>query len=113
MEYYVIGERELVLGFMLSGVKGQAVSNRQEALDAFNRVTKHGIEDSSARKASQSIPAVLILTEDVSDMISKEVLDWQMTGKPPLIVEVPGLHGHIEGRRTLTDAIREAVGIQI
>ena len=35
MEYFVIGERELILGFMLAGVKGKAVSNRQEALDAF------------------------------------------------------------------------------
>ncbi|MBQ3686683.1 MAG: ATPase V, partial [Treponema sp.] len=35
MEYFVIGEREIVLGFMLVGVSGAAVSNREEALDAF------------------------------------------------------------------------------
>ncbi len=110
MEYFVIGERELVLGFKLSGVSGVAVSNRQEALDAFNRVT--GISSSVLSSADEK-PKILILTEDVSDMLSKEVLDHQMTGASPLIVEIPGLHGHIEGRRTLTDAIREAVGIQV
>ena len=46
-------------------------------------------------------------------MLSPEVRDWQMKGSSPLIVEIPGLGGHIEGRKTLTDAIREAVGIQV
>ena len=111
MEYFVIGERELVLGFMLAGVKGQAVSNRQEALEAFNNMTGQS-RHPDAPSASER-PKVLILTEDVSDMLSKEVMDFQMKGKSPLIVEVPGLSGHIAGRKTLTDSIREAVGIQV
>ena len=93
MEYFVIGERELILGFMLAGVKGKAVSNRQEALDAFNKATG---QNSSVGSVGD-IPKVLILTEDIA----------------PLIVEIPGLQGHIQGRKTLTDSIREAVGIQV
>jgi V/A-type H+-transporting ATPase subunit F len=31
----------------------------------------------------------------------------------PLIVEIPGIHGHMEGKKSLTDAIREAVGISV
>ncbi|MBB5218045.1 MULTISPECIES: V-type ATP synthase subunit F [Treponema] len=104
MEYYVIGEREIVLGFMLAGVKGSVADNRSAALDAFKAVT----DDSSAEKIK-----VLILTEDVSDMLSEEVKLWQMKSKAPLIVEIPGLHGHIPGRKSLSDSIREAVGIQI
>ncbi|MCH5295149.1 MAG: V-type ATP synthase subunit F [Treponema sp.] len=109
MEYFVIGERELVLGFMLAGVKGTPVSNRQEALEAFNAMTGQNKEI----LASGSLPKILILTEDAADMLAPEIQAWQMTGKSPLIVEVPGLHGHIEGRRTLTDAIREAIGIKV
>lgn len=111
MEYYVIGERELVLGFMLSGVKGSFVSNREEALTAFNAVTGQHTDGPGSLPADR--PKVLILTEDVSDMLSKEVMDWQLGGKAPLIVEVPGLHGHVQGRKTLTDSIREAIGIQV
>ncbi len=111
MEYFVIGEREIVLGFMLVGVTGTPVSNREEALEAFLDVT--GQSNKLNRIVSSSRPKVLILTEDVSDMLSQEVEAHQMTGKAPLIVEIPGLHGHIEGRRTLTEAIREAVGIQV
>lgn len=111
MEYFVIGEREIVLGFMLVGVPGSAVSNREEALEVFLDVT--GQSRSLNRISAASRPKVLILTEDVSDMISHEVEAHQMTGKAPLVVEIPGLGGHIEGRKTLTEAIREAVGIQV
>ena len=96
---------------MLAGVKGQEVSNREEALEAFNKMT--GQSSSPDAPSAEDRPKVLILTEDVSDMLSKEVNDFQMKGKSPLIVEVPGLGGHIANRKTLTDSIREAVGIQV
>lgn len=89
---------------MLAGVKGKVADNRSSALDAFKSVT----EDASKEKIK-----ILILTEDVSDMLSEEVKNWQMKGKAPLIVEVPGLKGHIKGRKSLSDSIREAVGIKI
>ncbi len=111
MEYFVIGEREIVLGFMLVGVKGKTVSNRQDALESFLEMT--GQSKKMSALSTSARPKVLILTEDVSDMLSEEVKVWQMTGKAPLIVEIPGLNGHIEGRKTLSDAIREAVGIQV
>lgn len=112
MEYYVIGERELVLAFALVGVAGTAVANREEALEAFNRVT--GGDGSSVTTAvTAGRPKILILTEDVTLMIEEEVLQWQMGAGYPLIVEIPGLHGHVEGKKSLTDSIREAIGIHI
>lgn len=111
MEYFVIGERELVLGFNLVGVQGQSVSNQQEALDSFNFCTGQTKENIVSVESEK--PKVLIVTEDVADMISKEIQEWQMKSKSPLIVEIPGLNGHIPGRKTLTDSIREAVGINI
>ncbi len=111
MEYFVIGERELVLGFALAGVKGRAVSNRKEALDAFYYIT--GQSDSIKALSDEEKPKILILTEDVSDMLQSEVNAWQMRGTSPLIVEIPGLNGHIQGRKNLTDSIREAIGIKI
>jgi V/A-type H+-transporting ATPase subunit F len=46
-------------------------------------------------------------------LIEDEVLEWQKGGQYPLIVEIPGLHGHLEGKKSLTDAIREAIGIHV
>ena len=111
LEYYIIGERELVLAFGLVGVKGTYVSNRNQALDAFNKVTGRGGLVSAPTDIE--IPKVLILTEDVSVMIEEEINDWQIKGKFPLIVEIPGINGKISGKKTLTDSIREAVGIRV
>ena len=107
MEYFVIGERELVLGFKLVGVDGAIAVNRTEALDAFNRVTGMGDVPVPER------PKVLILTEEVSSLLDDEVVAWQKKATYPLIVEIPGINGHLEGKKSLTDAIREAVGIQV
>ena len=111
MNYFVIGEREIVLAFGLVGVSGAVVANRAEALDAFNRVTGKG--GTMNAPAIEERPKVLILTEEVSMLLENEIVDWQMEAKYPLIVEIPGINGHLSGRKTLTDSIREAVGIQV
>ncbi|OJF76900.1 MAG: ATPase V [Treponema sp. CETP13] len=112
MQYFVIGERELVLAFGLVGVQGDIAVNRTEALDSFMRHTGRG----SIATGVPSVEArskVLILTEEVADMLQDEVLEWQKKGDYPLIVEIPGLNGHLEGRKTMTDAIREAIGVHV
>lgn len=109
----MIGERELVLGFALVGVPGTVASTREEALDAFYRATGRGNMLAGGTPASEDRARVLILTEEVSAMLESEVKEWQMGGDFPVIVEIPGLHGHLAGRKTLTDAIREAIGIHV
>ena len=111
MKYFVIAEREIVLAFALVGVKGATAVNRAEALDAFNRVTGKG--GTMNAPIEQERPKVLIITEEVSMMLQEEVVDWQKGANYPLIVEIPGINGHLSGRKTLTDSIREAVGIQV
>jgi V/A-type H+-transporting ATPase subunit F len=41
------------------------------------------------------------------------MIDWQLSGKYPLLVEIPGINGRLEGRKTLVDSIREAIGIHV
>jgi V/A-type H+-transporting ATPase subunit F len=102
VEFYVIGDEELVIGFRFVGVPGQAVASRAEAEQVFTRATTPGF------------PAmVLILTEQVSAMIGEQVMQWQLAGSYPLVVEIPGIEGHLENRRSLVDSIREAVGVHV
>ena len=110
MSFYTIGEREIVLAFKMTGVDGTVAQTRQEVLEAFNRVTGKG---DSVMLPVESVPKVLILTERAASLIEEEEIEWQKTGKYPLIVEVPGLSGEVKGKKSLTDAIREAIGIQI
>ncbi len=101
MNYHVLAEEEIVIGFGFVGVPGTAISRPDEALDAFRDLTSKGEVQ------------VLILTEQVSAMVEEEVMAWQAAGEYPLIVEIPGLHGRIAGKRTLVESIREAVGIHV
>jgi V/A-type H+-transporting ATPase subunit F len=103
MDYYFIGDRELLTAFRLVGIEGSAVSNAGETREAFLSVTGKAKQDCR----------VLILTEKASDWLGSLVTDWQMQGSYPLIVEVPGIMGPLPGRKTLVDSINEAIGIHI
>lgn len=101
MAFYVLGSEELVVGFRFVGVPGTVVRTPEEALAAFRSVTKDGKSK------------VIILTEQVAAMIPHEVMDWQLGGAYPLIVEIPDVEGHVENRTSLIDSIREAVGLHV
>jgi vacuolar-type H+-ATPase subunit F/Vma7 len=101
VHFFVIGDEEIVTGFRFVGVDGSVAYSRAEALDAFSKATQAG-----------SI-MVLILTEQISAMIAEEVMNWQFNGSYPLIVEIPGIEGHLENRKSLIDSIREAVGVRV
>jgi vacuolar-type H+-ATPase subunit F/Vma7 len=101
MAFYVIGGEEVVIGFRFVGVPGTAVHTEEETRQAFRAVTTTpGIK-------------VLIMTEQASALIPREVMDWQVNGAYPLIVEIPGIEGHQENRTSLIDSIREAVGLHV
>lgn len=112
MEYFFIGERELALAFSLVGVPGKVVVNKNEAAAIFSQITgKQSLNASVPQELER--PKVLIITEEVAIFLGEELTQWQMRGEYPLVVEIPGLQGHMEGKQTLTDAIREAIGIQV
>ena len=116
MDYFFIGESELVTAFRFVGIDGIAVSDPKEAREAFARMTRGAIAASDAVLPDAeygSLVRVLILTEEVADSLGPELTDWQISGRYPLIVELPGLHGHLQGRKTLVDAIRDAIGIRV
>ena len=101
MAFFVLAEEEVVIGFRFVGVPGTAVSTVDEAREAFRSVTTSGNV------------MVLVLTEQVSALIPREVMDWQLRGAYPLVVEIPGIEGHLENRTSLIDSIREAVGLHV
>ena len=90
-----------MIGFQFVGVPGTVVRTPDEARSAFDAVTRAA----TAR--------VLIVTEQVSSMIPREVMDWQVGGEYPLLVEIPDVTGHLEARTSLIDSIRQAVGLHV
>jgi V/A-type H+-transporting ATPase subunit F len=103
VDCFFIGEEELLTGFRFAGVDGRAVASEDEARAAFKEIT--GAQARSCK--------ILILSEQTADWLGGELGKWQLEGKYPLVVEVPGLAGPQEGRKTLVDSIREAIGIHV
>ena len=101
MEYYFIGDSELVTAFRFIGIDGTAVHDHTEAEQAFKTIT-----DSNDCK-------VLIMTEETASWLDESIVSWQLSGNYPLIVEIPGIMGKMPARKTITEAIREAIGINI
>ena len=101
-EIYVIAEEELVIAFRMIGLEGKAVSGRDEAIAAF----RAAIDPSSGCK-------MLILTEEIADALGMELVEWQLSGNYPLVVDIPPLSGSPAGHRSLVDAVRQAIGIKI
>lgn len=106
MTYSIIAERELVVAFSLVGVKGFIATSREEALLHFNALTAETPSDMQGVK-------ILIISEQISEYLHEEIIQWQLKGDYPLIVEIPCLQGAMEGKKSLQDAIREAVGVHI
>ena len=117
MDYFFIGDAELVTAFRFIGIEGAAVRDAAEASAVFRRVTEGWIEEAGAALPGQMPGAegcrVLLLTEETADWLDDLLIKWQVGGRYPLIVEIPGIMGRLPGRKTLVDSIREAIGIHV
>jgi V/A-type H+-transporting ATPase subunit F len=115
VDYFFLGDAELVTAFRFIGVAGMAVENSSDAVTAFRRITE-GFNETAGLAMPDSLPVdcrVLIITEAVASWLGDFMIDWQMSGHYPLLVEIPGMLGKLPGKKTLVDAIREAIGIQV
>lgn len=113
MSYFFIGDAELLSAFRIVGIEGQAVTNPREARSAFNRITKGIVEGTQTSLPVKKDYKVVILTQEVASWMDDLIQDWQLGAAFPLLVEIPGLLGPLEGRKTLLDAIREAIGVRV
>jgi V/A-type H+-transporting ATPase subunit F len=115
MDYFFIGDPELVTAFRFVGIDGAAALNADDARAAFLRITQ-GWNETAGTVLPGAMPAscrVLIVTEETADWLGEDLTQWQLSGRYPLVVEVPGPMGRLPGRKTLVDSIREAIGLHI
>ena len=113
MDYFFLGDPELLTAFHFIGIKGASVLNGYDALRIFRKLTE-GYDEISGKVIFPQEPCkVLILTEEVAEWLDEYVINWQLSDRYPLIVEIPGLMGKHAGRKTLAELIREAIGIRI
>ena len=113
VDYFFLGDGELVTAFRFAGVQGRQVLGPDEALGAFKKITQNVNETAGLVLPGSEGCRVLIITEEVALWLGRSLTDWQLEGRYPLVVEIPGMMGKIPGRKTLVDSIREAIGIHV
>ena len=113
MDYYFIGDSELVTAFQFVGIGGFPVKGSDDARAVFRRITEGYDETAGAVIPGSESCRVLILTEEVASWLGELMINWQLSDRYPLIVEIPGMTGRLPGHKTLVDSIREAIGIHV
>jgi len=99
--FFCLGDLDTVSGFQLAGVKGASPTGHEEALQDFAGV----IRDSSV--------VILLITEEIAQGMQRIITGHRMSGKLPMIVEIPdNLSDSFQGR-SLMDSIRQAIGISL
>ena len=99
MQYFVIGDEDTVLGFSLTGLSGQAVHSKDEAVAAWSKA----IENKNN--------AIIIITEDVANLIRETVDRFLFSESFPLVVEIPSPGK--SSSRDLRTLVNEAIGVSI
>jgi V/A-type H+-transporting ATPase subunit F len=115
VDYFFIGDSELVTAFRFVGIAGAAVADAAEAKAAFLRITRGWDETAGTVLPGDAGGScrVLIITEETADWLGELLVEWQLSDRYPLVVEIPGILGRLPGRKTLVDSIREAIGIHV
>lgn len=117
MDYFFIGDPELVTAFRFIGIEGTAARNSAEAVAVFRKITEGWVAEAGGA-LPDSVPGadncrVLIITEEAADWLGELLITWQLSDRYPLVVEIPGITGRLPGRKTLVDSIREAIGVHV
>jgi V/A-type H+-transporting ATPase subunit F len=113
MDYFFIGDPELVTAFRFVGIDGVSPGDAGDARNVFRRITEGYDETAGTVLPGGETCRVLILTEEVAGWLGELLIAWQLSDKYPLIVELPGLMGRLPGCKTLVDSIREAIGVHV
>lgn len=101
MKFYVIGDEDTVLGFRLAGVEGEVVQTPERAVEALKSAFQmEGL-------------GIIILSERLAATIRHEVDMYIYKTTFPLIIEIPDRLGPVEGRGSVRDLIRAAVGVRL
>lgn len=103
MNFFILGDEDVVLAFRFAGIEGIVAETKDEVSLHFDKI---------CQKEYGEI-GVLIITEKNALMLEDRLIDWQLSGNYPLIVEVPDIEGHIEGKITMLESIRKAIGLSV
>lgn len=99
--FFISDNHDTGEGMRLAGIDGVILHNKDEFLNTLK-----------AKILDPEI-GILILTEKVVDLAPDVVMEYKISTKKPLIIEIPDRHGTTRGSDVITSYIRDSVGIRI
>ena len=102
MKFYVIADENTVTGFKLVGLEGEAVETADEAREAMAKAFAPGSEI-----------GIVITTERIAGGIRTEMEEYVYSRTFPLVIEIPDRTGPVEGRVSIREMVRSAVGVNV
>jgi V/A-type H+/Na+-transporting ATPase subunit F len=102
MKFFLVGDKETVLGFSLAGIEGVVAESNAEVLAALRQ---------AARRTDIGI---CLITEKLAERV-RPVLDKMLLRKKgcTLILEIPDRLGHLPERRSVEDFALSALGVKV
>ena len=102
MRYFAIArDMDVLTGLRLAGIEGVLVSTRREMEAAL---------DTAARETDI---AVLIVSQGCTAFCPETIEAMKLSAARPLVVVIPEVGETIEARASLTELIRDAIGVKI
>lgn len=99
MKYLLISDNiDTQTGLRLAGVDGVVVHEADEFLAEFEKA----VSDRSC--------AVLLITEKLTDLCPGRIDEHKLSGRMPLIVELPDRHGTSRGSDNIMRYVKDAIG---
>jgi vacuolar-type H+-ATPase subunit F/Vma7 len=97
---FVIGDNTMVTGFGLAGVQGVEVTSAEQASNALTKALK------------RSDLALIVVSEEYSSALRRQIDEARRNSMAPLIVEIPGRFGP-KGEVTMSDLVTKTLGVRI
>ena len=102
MKFYLISDNiDTQMGLRLSGIEGVVVHGTEETSAALDRAM-----------AMQDV-GVVLMTDFAVKQCREKVYEYKLTRKQPLIVEIPDRHASSGISETISEYLRNAVGIKL
>ena len=102
MRFYLLSDNiDTLMGMRLSGIEGTLVHTPEEVSAALDKAMN--MED----------VGVVLMTDKAVSACRDKVYSYKLTRKQPLIVEIPDRHASSRISDTISEYLREAVGIKL
>lgn len=102
MRFYLISDNvDTQVGMRLAGIDGVVVHTADE------------VKSTLKEAVAMNDVAVILITSTLLALCPEMVYDLKLKMKRPLIVEIPDRHGNGRTKDSITEYVREAIGVKI